>query len=310
MKNIIILWLLIFTINFTKAQQQLPQLNSYMFNQFLYNPASGGMYDSDFNFSTVSRFQWSGVEGAPITSYAWADYRFHKNAMSVGGTLAYDKYGPRQYTDFSANYTYIVRLNNRLKMSFGLRAGIASFQYNVTDLKRIWDANDPFVVGIDGQTLIPKFGTGIQFYTKKYYIGIGLPDLVPINNSQYASDKGKNFFQKNRNYTLLAGYRIKLTDGFSLFPNSKVYYYPNNDVRVDGNFMFEITDYFWGGFSLATTSNASLSAGTYISSRIRFMYAYDFLLSNSGGQALNSHEVNLMIQLDEIFVKKNKVIKN
>lgn len=288
---------------FTVQGQELPQLNGYMYNQFLYNPASGGMYDTDFNFSAVSKFQTTGVDGAPFTSYAWADQRFRKNAMSAGLVLAYDRYGPRQFTDIAANYTYILQLNNQWKLSFGLRAGFTSLRNNVSDLKS-WDSSDPLVT--DYQMNYPKFGTGFQIYTRRFYAGLGVPDLAPINNNPNAPDNNKSFFQKNRNYVLLAGYRIKLNDTYSLYPNTKIYYYPGKPVRVDATLLFEISDYFWAGAAYATIGNASFSAGTFISSRIRFMYSYELVVRSLGGPSFNMHELNLMIQLDELFSGKNK----
>jgi len=289
--------------------QELPQLNTYMFNQFLYNPASGGMYETDFNCNFVSRFQWAGVSGAPLTSFAWADHRFRKNSMSAGLYLAYDRVGARQFTDVAANYTYILRLNNKWKLSFGLRAGFTSLSFNLTNSEKVFDAGDPLAQGYVMN--YPKFGGGVQLYARNFYIGIGVPDIASINTSVFAADRNKNFFQKNRNYSLLTGYRWRLSDGFSLLPSSKIYYYPGNPVRVDLSALAEITDYFWAGGSFISTGSASVMAGSYISSRLRFSYAYQFPIQsnvNTNIATLNVHEIVLMIQLDDLFARKNKKI--
>lgn len=296
---------LLITIVIKINAQELPQLNSFMFNQFLYNPAAGGMYNSDFNFNASSRIQWSGVDGAPLTNNAWADYRFSKNKMALGANLIYDRFGARTFTDVAFNYSYILRLTNKLKFSMGLRAGFTSASFNAQSISKIWDSDDP---NLQGQvvTNYPKFGTGFQLYGRKFYLSLSLPDLVALQN-EFATDKSKSFFQKNRNYVLMAGYKIKLSDAFGLYPNIKASYFPTSQARVDIATLFEITDYFWTGPNISSSGTAALMAGTFISSRVRFMYAYEFLLSpvsNSSSTILNVHEICLMIQMDELFKSK------
>lgn len=288
--------------------QEMPQLASYMFNQFVYNPAAGGMYESDFNINSAARIQWSGVNGAPITSFSWADYRFNKNSMSIGGSLIYDKIGARSFTDASANYSYIIRLNNKLKFSMGIRAGMTTARFDVNDVNNIYDSGDPLVNS--QTTTYPKFGTGFQLYNRIFYVGLGIPDIVSLNNNSFNADKNKSFFAKNRNYVASGGYRLKLTDAFGLYPNAKIYYFPGNPTRVDVAALLEITDYFWFGPNVASTGTAALMAGTFISSRVRFMYAYEFSYKQStqSSTTFNIHEITLMLQLDELASKKKKVV--
>lgn len=310
MKNILLALALLLVPTGVFAQE-LPQLNSYMFNQFIYNPAAGGMYETDFNANMVSRFQWSGVSGAPLTSFAWADHRFRKNSMSAGLYLAYDRIGATNFTEIAGNYTYIIRINNKWKLSFGLRAGYTS--YNVGDLRntRTENNDDPLAIGY--QINYPKFGGGTQIYSRNFYIGIGVPDIAIVSSDVNLQDSKKNFFQKNRNYSLLTGYRLRLSDGFSLLPSSRIYYFPERPIRVDLTVLTEITDYFWAGgsfISAGSTSSASVMAGSYISSRLRFTYAYEFPLQSKVANiaTLNVHEITLMIQLDDLFARKNKKI--
>jgi type IX secretion system PorP/SprF family membrane protein len=285
--------------------QQIPQLSSYMFNQFVYNPGAGGMYESDFNFNSSARIQWSGVNGAPITSFSWADYRFNKNSMSVGGSLTYDKIGARSFTDASANFTYIIRLNNKLKLSMGVRAGFTSARFNADEVSSLFDPNDRLVVS--QTSTYPKFGTGFQLYNRNFYVGVGVPDIVSLDRT-FSSDKDKSFFAKNRNYIVSGGYRVRFTDGLGLYPNAKIYYFPGNPTRVDIAALLEITDYFWIGPNIASTGTAAIMAGTYISSRIRFMYAYEFAYRQTAQSTtnFNVHEVSLFLQLDELVSKRKK----
>lgn len=226
--------------------------------------------------------------------------------MSAGLVFAYDQLGANQFTDVAINYTYIVRLSNTWKFSVGLRAGVASSRFNGTAIDNVRDLNDPNAVTVI--ITYPKFGTGFQFYNRRFYGGVGIPDLAAINNNPNSVDHDKNFFQKNRNYTLMAGYKFKITDGFSVYPNGKVYYFPTKPLRADASLIGEVTDYFWAGASYSTFGLASVMVGTYLSSSIRFMYAYEFNMRSdlASTNTLTTHEVNLMIQLDNLFSKKNR----
>ncbi|TAG54034.1 MAG: type IX secretion system membrane protein PorP/SprF [Cytophagales bacterium] len=309
MKNKIKISVLLIAFVSTLKAQELPQLNSYMFNQFIYNPASGGMYDADFNASFASRIQWAGTDGAPLTGYMWADHRFRKNSMSVGILAMYETVGAKTNNEFAANFSYILRLTNKLKLSFGLRAGIASYGFDASKIVA-FDSEDDLAIGY--RKTYPKFGGGAQLYGRKFYVGLGLPDLGSINSNASPSDVDKNFFRKNKNFSLLGGYRFKISDGLGLFPNAKIFYFPgnNNGVRVDASLLVEITDYFWAGGNFGSLGNAALMAGTFISSRFRFMYAYEFMLKSKSisGAAFNVHEINLMVQFDDLFARKNKKV--
>ncbi len=310
MKNKLKNSFLLLILTSTLYAQELPHFNSYMFNQFLYNPASGGMYDADFNASVGSRLQWAGTDGAPITGFAWADHRFKKNSMSVGVMAIYDSYGARSNTEFAGNFTYILRLTNKLKLSFGLRAGFGSYGFDGSKLT-VFDTDDPLAMSYRNN--YPKFGGGVQLYGRKFYVSLGFPDLAAIGAKASPADVDKNFFQKNKNFSLLGGYRFKISDGFGLYPNAKLHYFPgniNSSVRADVSLLVEITDYFWAGANYGSLGNAALMAGTFISSRFRFMYAYEFYAKSKAirGVAFNVHEINLMVQLDDLFARKSKEV--
>lgn len=298
--------LIIFLVSSLGFAQEMPQLSSYMYNQFVYNPASGGMYDADLNVNVTARIQWAGVQGAPISTYAWGNYRFSKNSMALGANVSTDKIGARSFTDVAATYTYIIRLTNQLKLSLGVRAGFTTARFNANEVSDRFDSDDNL---IRTQTnTYPKFGTGFQLYNRNFYFGIGVPDIVSLNNS-FGSDKNKAFFDKSRNYIGSAGYRFKLTDAFNIYPNAKIYYFPGRPTRVDVAALLEIIDYFWVGPNVASTGTAALMAGTFISSRIRFMYAYEFAYRQTAQSTtvFNVHEISLFLQLDELVSKRKTV---
>src|SRR6201996_5290969 len=118
-----LLILLVCSVRISMAQQ-LPQYTQYVFNNYLLNPAVSGIE----NYTDVKlgyRSQWTGLEGAPVTSYLTvnapigqnfvqgdatafpasggtnpysrsfvSDYQASENHHGIGFTLVTDKAGP------------------------------------------------------------------------------------------------------------------------------------------------------------------------------------------------------------------------
>lgn len=277
--------------------QQIPQISQFMYNQLLYNPAAAGMQDTEFNTNLLGRFQWSGMEGAPMTNMLWADYKFSSKNMALGLNINRDSYGASSNTDVFANYAYYVPLSPKVKLSMGLRVGATFSRFSTTDLKRIWDPEDMVVLGAERSSTLPKAGAGFQLLTKSLYVGIAAPDIITVDKD--------NIYQKKKNYLLMGGYRWKVNDSYNLFPNLRMIYIPDGGMIADINLIAEITDYFWAGATYSTAKSYALMAGTHISSRIRFGYAFEFKSRSETSATLNTHEINLMINLDDLF-RKNK----
>lgn len=110
----------------------------------------------------------------------------------------------------------------------------------------------------------------------------------------------------------MAGGKRKLSDMYSILPNVLVAYHPLMGVSTDANVLFEITDYFWAGTTYSTVRSGDLQinnlvfpAGTNISSRLKFGYAYQTSIgTNNNLIRLYTHEVNLHIALDNLFKTK------
>lgn len=285
--------------------QETVQLANYMNNQLVYNPAAAGMHETQFNANVLMRLQWTSFEGAPVNHMFWTDYRFPKNKMAVGLNVNHSSYGAYKNTEFLANYAYMLDISRKTKLSMGLRGGMAMFRYDASALKNVWDDNDLlFPDGSDFNAILPKVGFGLQLNSEKYYAGISSPDLLVLDNDDVLGNKDRSFLEKRRNYVMAAGYKWKLSNSYGLFPNVMVAYYTFSGWRADITMIGEITDYFWAGVTYSTSNNHALMAGTHISSRIRFSYAYQFRTGSGTSVLLSSHELNLLINLHGIVKKK------
>jgi type IX secretion system PorP/SprF family membrane protein len=298
--SIIILWV---SGILSVGAQQLTPIAHFMYNQLIYNPASAGMKESQLNTHLVTRLQWVSVEGAPVYNNLWGDCRFNKNKMALGITLGNLLYSGYANNDFNVNYAYILKTSKRTKLHMGLRAGFTTLRFDPNGLI-IWDQGDEIVAASGFLKRIPKLGTGFQFqYLNKFYIGISAPDFLSNNKIEFTGDTAETFLKRKRNYIATTGTSFPIGDLYNIKPNIAMFYHPDNGLNISTNATFEIKDYFWAGLTFSTIRTLSIMAGTHISSRIRFGYAFE-LFTGISRSNLYSHEINLMLTLDNLFRKR------
>ncbi|MFN6946932.1 MAG: type IX secretion system membrane protein PorP/SprF [Cytophagaceae bacterium] len=285
--------------------QQIPHISQFMHNQLVYNPAAAGMHETQFNTNVLSRIQWSSIKGAPLTHLFWSDYRFPGDRMALGVNVMQESFGAHKNTDLLGNFSYNIPLTRKLKLAMGLRLGASFYRYNPSMLSNVWDDGDPLLFFDSRNSTLPKAGAGFQLQSKNMYLGFSAPDLIVSDRDDIFDNKDLSLFQKRRNYILMGGYTIKLNDSYNLLPNLRIIYFPGSGYRADINLIGEISDYFWAGASYSTIKSYTFMAGTHISSRMRFGYSYEFRLRSEVLIPLNTHELNLMINLDNL-TKKTK----
>ncbi|MFN0048888.1 MAG: PorP/SprF family type IX secretion system membrane protein [Cytophagales bacterium] len=278
--------------------QELPALSYFMNNRVLYNPAAAGTNETQFTASLAVRPGWAGTSGL-----LWAEYKFIPYNMAAAISVFQDRIGANVNTNFMANYAYHLYLTKRSKLSLGLSAGAVSFSFGDGEITNVWDEGDQSYLKAIYATTLPKFGFGVQYYNKQFFASLSIPDIVMVGTALYQRLNEGNFFQRKRNYVAMAGYNFKISDKYVLNPNVLFLYHPISGAKVDANLQVKLLDYFWIGATYSTSGNHNLMAGTQLSSRMRFGYAYIFINTNATS-VLSTHEVNLVLFLDNLFQPK------
>jgi type IX secretion system PorP/SprF family membrane protein len=304
MYKVLVKFLVAFFVVLQIRAQQIPVISNFMYNRMVYNPAAAGSLKSQFNANMISRLQWSDIAGAPTNFMFWSDYRFNAYKMAVGVNVAQERLGGYSNTDFMANYSYYIQLNKSLKLGMGIKAGFTNAVFSPGNISKVRDKGDLSFDNSAYSTVVPKIGTGFQLYNSDFYLSISMPDLY-IGLPQSITDKNENtFLNKKRNIVVMAGYHLKLGDQYAIYPNIFTTYHASTGFRADANMLFEITDYFWFGGTYSTSNNHNFIIGTNLSARIKFAYSYGIKTGTSTDVTLNTHELNLMLTLDNLFKKK------
>jgi len=298
MKKIAAVLMLALSFNGAYAQQDI-MVSQYMFNGLFLNPAYAGSHRF-MGASLLHRRQWVQFPGAPNTSIFAIDGPFAKNRMGWGAVVTTEKIGASNRTDFFGNYSYHLPLGNG-KLSMGLRAGGSFIQSNFDQLKTNDQGDANFVNA--RSWFLPRFGTGVYYYTKKFYAGLSIPTLLAYDsNKDFSLDLSKSS-PARLHYFLTSGYVFELNDNVKLKPSVLVKYQAAAPVQADLNLNVLLQDVLWIGGSFRTGESVVGIIEYQINSMFRVGYAYDYNLTSIRRYSVGSHEIMLGIDFGKDILK-------
>jgi type IX secretion system PorP/SprF family membrane protein len=288
------------------SQQEILK-SQYMFNGLFLNPAYAGSHDYA-EATALYRNQWTGFEGAPKTQTLGVDGPISDGLMGLGLTVINDKIGDTRQTEVFANWSYHLMLDpeGKTKMSFGIRAGFADYNSNLSET-RVFDANDPIFSQNVSNAFVPKFGAGIYFYSKLWYAGLSVPTIFAADkNVRFAiNDNSDRYFEPHTYLT--AGYVFQINDDLALKPSFMMRYLSTAPLQGDINCNLLIKNSFWIGASYRT-GDAIIGIIEYniynlLGADMRIGYAYDFTTSRLNDYSNGSHELMLSFRFNKEPIK-------
>jgi len=297
MKKLMIILIGFIQLNIS-AQQDL-MVSQYMFNGLFLNPAYAGSHKY-ISSSLLHRTQWVNFAGAPRTALLAVDGAIENKNMGWGAIVSNDRIGAMEQTDIYGNYSYFLKLGEG-KLSFGLKAGISNYIMKGNKLT-IWDANDE--VFTDKKTAwLPKFGTGVYYYTAKWYAGFAVPTLLAYQSGQNFSFDVNNASFLRRHYYLNGGYVFTLNEKFKLKPSTLLKFEPSAPVQADINLNLIYNDMLSFGTSYRTGDAVSFMIEYQTNTRFRVGYAYDFTTTKMNRYSNGTHEIMIGYDFGKDLVK-------
>lgn len=274
--------------------QQDPQYNLYQFNPLIINPAYAGARDGLSIVANV-RNQWVGFDGAPKTSVISGHMPVLNKNVGIGFTLIGDRMGPRSMMGFSGNFAYILKLNNKWKLSMGVNAGYNRYQFNYADItfKNIDNSGASLGRFTDGA---PDFNFGAYLKSKSFFMGISLTHLGA--NNLFTIDMNDTMFKGDLSYRLRTHNFI--TIGKSWVVNENLVFAPTMALRsvkdgqgnLDLNFNFFIYKKLWLGMFLRIPYGPGFLLNYYVTPKCKLGYSYDTGLKDQRRLG-PSHEVTI-----------------
>ena len=277
--------------------QQDPVFNQYMNNLLTIQPAYAGM-SGYVNVTALSRIQWVGFDGAPITNTVTIQGPFRKYNVGLGLSLITDRFGPVRQTGFYADYSYRVLLDNDQYFSFGIKGGFNRYEALLTDLS-VHDPNDPVVAFDINKKYLPNFGVGFLWHADNFFIGASVPKIF---KNKINSDSGETVYQEEMNFYAMGGYVMDVTDNVKFKPTILARWSENTPTVVDFSANVLINERVWVGATYRLQNSYGLLFQIFINSRVKLGYAYDLTSFRPSQYNAGTHE--FMLSYDFPYKKR------
>ncbi|MBL0343015.1 MAG: type IX secretion system membrane protein PorP/SprF [Bacteroidetes bacterium] len=287
MKRIFTVLLLLSMPGIALAQQN-PLFSHYMFNGLYINPAYAG--SKEFISTTlIARKQWTGLEGSPSTQIASLHAPLNNKKVGLGAVISNDKIGITSETDFYASYAYHLPMSVG-KLSLGVSGGFSYFKSKFSDLT-VWDPDDPVYETNSLSNILPNFGVGAYYYSRKFYAGLSAPQILSYDSDQSFHIKIDKVHKVTRHYYFSTGGIIPTPGELKFRPSVMLKYSANAPLQYDVNLNVLISDIIWIGASYRSSDAVILLLEYQVDKKLRIGYSYDMTLSEIRRYSSGSHEI-------------------
>jgi type IX secretion system PorP/SprF family membrane protein len=279
--------------------QQDPHYTQYMYNMNVINPAYAGSKEN-LSFGLLYRKQWVEIEDSP-TTFSFSGSAPAGSNVGVGLSVISDRIGPVEEKNVYGDFSYTLSLGGEHKIAFGVKAG-ATFHdvglYSDIGNGKVPDASDP-AFAEDTSEVYPNVGTGLFYYTNKYYVAFSVPNML---KSKHLDFNGRQFGTETQHYFLTGGYVFDLNPNLKFKPFTMVKSAFNAPTSVDVSTNFLIKEKLELGATYRLQDSFGAMVNFAITPSLRIGYAYDHIVSDLKVATPSSHEVILLFDLS--FSKK------
>ena len=290
----LILFSLMFYYNI--SGQQIPVYSQFFMNKYVNNPAFAGVGDK-FSVSSNHRYQWVGITDAPRTYTLSIDGPTKKSNNGLGAFLYTDHVGPTRRTGIQASYSYLLKINSKIKLSLSLSAGLLEWKIDGHKLNLI-NQSDPALLNNVLRDIVPDAKFGFIMFSNNWHFGASAANLLQ-NEISFSSSTNSNGNKLEDHYTVHGGYIFNLNNDIEIDPYLLVRLVSPAPIQMEFGTKFSWKNTIWAGFTFRSANNvenfsgdaASLLIGYTHQNNLSFGYAYDFTTSNLGAYSSGTHEL-------------------
>jgi len=295
-----------------QIQAQDPEFTQFYAAPIYTNPAmAGSAVCNNGNAGRLAinyRNQWPSLKGTYQTVNASWDQHFNAVGGGLGAMITRDVAGSGLLTStaISGIYSYVIPVNKKFFFRTGLQATFVNKRLDFNKLQFadqinptqgfIYQTNEPLPTQ---SVSFPNFGAGILGYSKNFYFGFAMHNIIEPNQSFYGSQDGI----LPRRYTAHTGLMIPLEkrrnpDAFispnflfmmqQNFTQMNFGFYVNKGPLVSGLWFRQTLGQFGN-------SDAIIALLGFRKDRLKFGYSYDITVSSARPAAQGSHEVSLAV---------------
>ncbi|MCB9251319.1 MAG: PorP/SprF family type IX secretion system membrane protein [Flavobacteriales bacterium] len=290
MKKSILTFILLSFFAVQTFGQQIPMFSSYTLNKYLINPSYAGA-KNETNIYGINRVQYAGFDGAPVTYMLTGDAGFKSKSFGLGGLLYSDRNSLIAQNGFQLTYAYAVKLNERLKLGFGLNAGMVQWNLNLDQL-RVDDVSEAVISTYPSNATTFRSDFGLRLSGEKFEFGISLPQVVSskVKYSDYLKNTNGTY-ASNPHYIVNAGYNLSVNEALKINPMVVVRGSQDIAPQIDVIGLFDWKDKAFAAVGYRTNYAFSVGAGLKFAKGIKVGYMFDRPVNDISKFAVGSHEI-------------------
>lgn len=315
-------WKLYFLLLLIGALQSIGQqrvhFTQYMVNQYVLNPAAGGI-GADLDVNVGYRKQWVNFKGGPETYYFSGHMPIRESRkpkkgaidvphpfQSAGVFVFKDKTGPISKTSVLLSYGYNLPLSKGFRLALGVYGGFMQLQLDNNLLK--FDQQGE-VTNYQTRTM-PDGSAGLWLYNNYFYFGSSANQLFYNSVDFYKNDNTTNSSAGSSNlvyhYYATTGVKIPLSHPTAVKDMFDWYIVPSTMIKyggwgtpisIDLNTKLKYKDHFWIGTSYRHRDAIAFLAGVRFHTKdigaFELGYSYDYTLTKIMNYTSGSHEIIL-----------------
>lgn len=298
MKKILLPALLMLLTFLDATAQQDPHYTQYMYNMNVINPAYAGSKEN-LSFGLLYRKQWIEIEDAPTTFSLSGSAPIGKN-VGLGLSVISDKIGPVEENNVYGDFSYTLNLGGERRLALGLKAGVTFQKIGLRSIIQptLPDPNDgAFQEDTNNSKL--NIGTGLFYYSNKYYVAFSIPNMLKSAHLDY---NGIKYGTEIQHYFLTGGYVFDLNPNLKFKPFAMVKSAINAPTSLDVSANFLYIEKFEMGATYRLQDSFGVMVNYAVSPSLRIGYAYDHIVSDLKVSTPSSHEIILLFDVN--FPKK------
>jgi len=290
LKSVSSLSLLMLTLNIDA--QQTSNLEHYLVNPYLNNPAYAGVNGS--NVYLDYHKQWQGFSGAPETQFLTFDKSLNKNKMGIGLKVINDRINILGSTSGLLSYSYLVKLGKVQTLRFGVEAGFK--QNRILFDKVVAEDHSEDVFFSTSQNATSFSGSaGLLYEIADFSFSFSAINLIP-DSYNYENTASSNVltFTDVQHFYANASYDFKIGESkWVIQPSAMARGTIGLPFVFDGNLTAKYDKLFWATLRYKHNIGYSIGAGGVINDQITLGYAYGISSNDLVNYNSGTHEVIL-----------------
>jgi type IX secretion system PorP/SprF family membrane protein len=291
----IVLILMLIPLGLVNAQQ-LARYNLYPFNPDFANPSATGMNEC-LEMTATDMHQWAGISGAPnVQSFSvQKGLPFSKNKKNgLGVNLVRDSNGPSKSLGGELLYSFhtLVGRNRSAWLGLGLSGSMEQRRLDESSFSPIFD---PVVSGGVVEEFAWNASAGITLYNDKYFAGLAVYNLLPVNNALGLGYGGDRYY-----LSVQGGYLFGFNHSPLNLQTSVQAGIGTSEYQIDLNNKLRFENNLWAGLTLRKYLGAFETAGQNVIVFIgyewknwSFCYDYNFDINGTQFHHYGTHQFSL-----------------